>query len=570
MPSIRRGVSELPYYCHSVGIENIIISPGSRNAPLIIAFTSHPHLKCISITDERSAGYFGLGMAQQLSKPVVLICTSGTAMINYAPALAEAYYLKIPLIAITADRPPEWIDQNDGQTIRQKGFYKNVVKGSFEMPVETEKEEDLWYFRRKISEALTVSITERAGPVHINIPLREPLYESLPAISQPPPVIRSMKTTATLGQDQWTFLKEKWGSFQKRLILCGMQNADKELSMLLNELTANDGAVVMAENLSNMQVMNTIQTPDRFIASLTHQQRNDFQPDLLITIGGPVVSKKLKKYLRVFKPLEHWYIGENDPFIDTFQALNMHIGVKAVDFFREMGSAERINNDWIQMAREVKQISMEFHQQLVEKVPFSDLSVYDMIFNALPDKCNLHLANSTPVRYAQLFENREGVSYFSNRGTSGIDGCVSTAAGAAMVSDKLNIAIVGDLAFIYDSNGLWNNQLPANLRVLVIDNEGGNIFKLIDTSPIINPIRDFFETPHKVNIDKLCGAFNVNYYRAGTKEELFTQLADFFKPNSLAGVLHIQTSGELSATVFKQYYQFISNYNEQSKNLDTP
>jgi len=570
MPSIRRGVSELPYYCHAAGIDNIIISPGSRNAPLIIAFTSHPRLNCISITDERSAAYYGLGMAQQLLKPVVLICTSGTAMINYAPALAEAYYLKIPLIAITADRPAEWIDQNDGQTIRQKSLYQNVIKASFETPVETEKEEDLWYFRRKISEALTLAVSDRPGPVHINIPLREPLYEALPEISQMPPVITSMKTTPTLSQEQWAFLREKWKSFGRRLVLCGMESNDPELPPVLNELLLGNFAVVMAENLANAQMPDAIHAPDRFIASLTPQQKADFQPDLLVTSGGAVVSKKLKKYLRIFKPKEHWHIGENEPFIDTFQALNMHIGIKAADFFREIGSTGPNNNAWVQMVQKINQKSIEIHQELVDKAPFSDLSVYNTIFEALPDNCNLHLANSTPVRYSQLFENRSGVTYYSNRGTSGIDGCVSTAAGAAMVSEKINIAIVGDLAFVYDSNGLWNSKLPANLRVIVIDNEGGNIFKLIDTSPIINPIRHFFETPHNVSIDKLCDAFHVNYYRSGSKEELLTHLADFFKPNSRAGVLHIQTSGELSAAVFKQYYQFISNNNEQNKNLDTP
>ncbi|TVQ15119.1 MAG: 2-succinyl-5-enolpyruvyl-6-hydroxy-3-cyclohexene-1-carboxylic-acid synthase [Bacteroidetes bacterium] len=558
MPSIRRGISELPYLCHAHGVEYVIISPGSRNAPLTIAFATFSDIKSISITDERSAGYYALGLAQQLKKPVVLVCTSGTAMVNYAPALAEAYYLKVPLIAITADRPAEWIDQNDGQTIRQNGLFANFIKDSLEVPVETEKDEDLWLFRRKVSEVINYATSGAPGPVHINVPLREPLYDPLPEVTEPPPVIKALYGTPVLSQQQTSSLKKLWQSFEKKLILCGMSYEDPGLSEILESVITHKQAVVINENLSNLKIEGSIDTPDIFIASLSEEQKDDFRPHLLISIGGPVVSKRLKKYLRAHKPAEHWHISPNISFTDTFQSLNRSIGIEPVDFFSTMATDKTGDTQYPELAKQVAQHLTDIHTRFVEKIPFTDLAAYKTIFDHLPENCNLHLANSTPVRYSQLFPTQKKINYFSNRGTSGIDGCVSTVAGAAMASEKLNIALVGDLAFIYDSNALWNNRLTSNLRVIIMDNEGGNIFKLINTSPVINPIRHFFETPHQVKVDKLCEAFGVEYFKADNNKDLKEILIDFFKPNQRPSVLHIQTTGELSAKTFKQYYQFIS------------
>jgi 2-succinyl-5-enolpyruvyl-6-hydroxy-3-cyclohexene-1-carboxylate synthase len=557
MPSNRRGVSELPYLCQSFGIEHAVISPGSRNAPLTIAFTTHPAIHCHSITDERSAGYFGLGMAQQLRQPVVLICTSGTALVNYGPALAEAFYLRIPLIAISADRPQEWIDQNDGQTIRQYNLFSNLVKKSCEVPVETEKEEDLWLFRRKISDAINTAKNELPGPVHINVPIREPLYEAMPEIFDKPAIIQTTKTVSQMKPEHGERLTEKLKEFPKILIIFGMQLPNAELSKEVNKITKKQNAVVIAENLANIHCSDCIDTPDRFVASLSTEQKPEFQPDLLITTGGPIVSKQLKKFLRIYKPREHWHIGEQQPIIDTFQALTQNININPVDFFSHLAENSLENEHYAQSIKLMADEANELHEKILREAPYSDLAVYDLVLQKLPEECNLHLANSTPVRYSQLFATKKEINYYSNRGTSGIDGCISTAAGAASVSSRINIAMVGDLAFIYDSNGLWNNNLPENLKIIVIDNDGGNIFKLIETSPVINPIRSFFETPHNVKIDKLCEAFGIEYHYASNLGDISQKTEVFFQPTGKPGVLHIKTSGDISAKVFKQYYQYI-------------
>ncbi|MFW5663509.1 MAG: 2-succinyl-5-enolpyruvyl-6-hydroxy-3-cyclohexene-1-carboxylic-acid synthase [bacterium] len=559
MPSIRRGISELPGLCHALGVKYAIISPGSRNAPLTLAFTGFKETTCFSITDERSAGYYALGLAQQLQQPVALICTSGTAMVNYAPALAEAYYLKVPLVAITADRPAEWIDQNDGQTIRQNGLYANFIKEYTEVPVETEKEEDLWLFRRKVSEILIAATTLPWGPVHINVPLREPLYEPLPEVTTPPAAITSLPGKPILSPTDISSLKHQWQASGKRLILCGMRSAeDYELSGLMESLIRNNQAVIINENLSNLKIKGSIDTPDSFIAFLNDEEKEELQPGLLITLGGPVVSKRLKKYLRTYKPVNHWHVGTEERLTDTFQSLNRTIGMEPVDFFSNLLTEHPLENPYPQRIMKIHHNLKKIHERFMDNVSFTDLSAYKTILDQLPQNSNLHLANSTPVRYSQLFPTHNQVNYFSNRGTSGIDGCVSTAAGAAWASPKPNIALVGDLAFIYDSNALWNNKLPDNLRIIVIDNEGGNIFRLIDTSPVINPIRHFFETPHQVKMDKLCEAFGVAYNKAENESELEEILKNFFKPYARPAVLHIRTAGDVSAKTFKQYYQYIS------------
>ena len=559
MPSKRQGVSEIPYICEAHGIRHAVISPGSRNAPLILAFVSHPGINCVSITDERSAGYYALGMAQQLKKPVALICTSGTALANYAPALTEAFYLKIPLLVISADRPPEWIDQNDGQTIRQNYFFSNVVKKTFITPVETEEKEDLWYFRRIFNEAIVSSMTGSQGPVHINVPLREPLYEALPEISDIPETISVLTGNSELKDDQWQEIKQKWNSFSKRLVVCGFSSErNPELENSLAKMAGNNEAVLIAENLSNLNSKSFIYSPERFVAALNSKMQLDFQPDLLVTTGGAVLSKRLKKYLRKFSPKEHWYVDENEMFVDTYQSLSQNIKVKPEYFFRYIAGSGTKNEDYNEFSKQINRQTVDNHTEFLSQAEFSDLKAYELVFNQLPSDCNLHLANSTPVRYSQLFPNRPDINYFSNRGTSGIDGCVSTAAGAATVSEKLNILLLGDLAFIYDSNGLWNNHLPANLRIIIFDNGGGNIFKLIDSGPEVEKIRPFIETPHKVNIKELCRAFNVEYLSAKNHEELENNLAVIFKPNRRSVVLHIQTSGNISAKTFKQYFQYIS------------
>lgn len=559
MPSALQGISEIPHICLEHGINHAVISSGSRNAPLILAFASNADFTCFSIVDERSAGYYALGMAQQLKKPVVLVCTSGTAVANYAPALAEALYLKVPLVVLTADRPPEWIDQNDGQTIRQFEIFRNYVKKSFQMPTSTKDDSDLWYFRRSLNEAIGLSTIGSPGPVHINIPIKEPLYNPLPEVDLPIKPIHTISGEMEIDTDSWLQISNRWKKAPKKLVVCGFSDRNPRLQGVLNQMASNHEVVVVAENLSNLSGDGFIDSPDRFMASLSTEQLENFRPDLVVTIGGSIISKRLKKYLRQYSPQEHWHIDENDLFIDTFQSLNLNIRVKPEKFFSKISKVGSSNIEYSHFAQSIQKQSEIRHDDFLKSANYSDLTAWARVIDMLPSNINLHLANSTPVRYAQLFSSRDDITYFSNRGTSGIDGCISTAAGAAAVTEKLNVLLIGDLAFLYDSNGLWNNSLPKNLCIIVMDNGGGNIFRVIESGPEVDKIKPFVEAPHRVKIKDLCASYGVNYLYANSVDMLSDALHQSFKPNSSAVVIHIETAGSTSAEIYKQYFKYLNS-----------
>ena len=325
MSSPKQGISDLPEICYRQGMRRVVISPGSRNAPLIFSFTRHGKMKCLSITDERSAAYFALGLSLQSQEPVGLICTSGTAALNFAPAIAEAFYENVPLIVMTADRPGEWIDQADGQTIRQREIYRNYIKQSYEMPTETAVDSDLWFFNRSVNEALNSASQEPKGPVHLNIPLREPLYSPLPEPGNELQIIQTTRPTFGITPEELAQLQFRWNTSSKKMIVFGAdvknEATQKVLPLLLNDRTI----VILAENISNLSNENMIAAPERFFASLNEAESSLFQPDLLITVGHSIVSGQLKKYLRQYQPGEHWHIRTSPSYIDTFQGLTRSI-----------------------------------------------------------------------------------------------------------------------------------------------------------------------------------------------------------------------------------------------------
>jgi 2-succinyl-5-enolpyruvyl-6-hydroxy-3-cyclohexene-1-carboxylate synthase len=428
------------------------------------------------------------------------------------------------------------------------------------MPVDTENESDLWFFRRTINEAIGYCTLDIPGPVHVNIPLKEPLYNPLPKVIQTPRSINIISGNKDLSSESWQQITKNWKTYGKKLVVCGFSSKrNYELQVILNQMASNHEVIVMAENISNLFGDNFIDSPEQFMASLANNQLKYFKPDLLITIGGAVVSKRLKKYLRQYQPSEHWHVDENELFIDTYQSLNLNIRSRPEKFLKKVsgiGSKNPSYSDFaINLLKDIHAKQIAF----VQDAEFSDLTAWFNVISCLPSDINLHLANSTPVRYAQLFASREDINYFSNRGTSGIDGCVSTAAGAATVSSKLNVLLLGDMAFVYDSNGLWNNNLPANLRIIVMDNGGGNIFRLIESGPEFDKIIPYMEMPHKIEIKELCAAYGINYVSANNMEDLKAILPTFYGDSNQPKVLHIKTSGNTSTQIFKQYFQYINN-----------
>jgi 2-succinyl-5-enolpyruvyl-6-hydroxy-3-cyclohexene-1-carboxylate synthase len=550
MPNPRQHIADLAEICRRKGIHRVIISPGSRSAPLIGSFYSAFGESCISIVDERSAAYFALGTALYAQKPVAMICTSGTAVLNYAPALAEAYYQQVPLLAITADRPHEWIDQQENQTLRQSGIYNNYIKGNFDLQQIITSSDDLWFAHRQINEAVNLCFAPGRGPVHINVPLTEPLYDDLPEPSENIRIIHRTEPDIALRLPDE--LVQEWENARSIMIIHGQDMPGSETSPLLQSLSGNSRIVVMAENIANIPGKKIISNSNLLLSK--NRGNNPGYPDLIIHSGGQVVSKALTGYLRRASGVSCWRVGTDKGIIDTFKQVTRTIPYPPAAVYRALAGTGNQPTDfsysgaWNSLTTKTNALAEETFRQ----APFSDLSIFYRIFRSIPSGTVVALGNSSIVRYAQLFPASDKLTYYSNRGVSGIDGCLSTAAGIASASGKLTLAITGDLGFLYDSNALWNRELPANLRILVINNGGGGIFHILK-GPSDHPgFIKFIEANHPVNIHKLAAAFGIGYFFAENEQAMESQWMEFIEEHGRAALFEVKSDAAISASIFRQ------------------
>ncbi len=547
------------------GMRYAAISSGSRNAPMVIAFDAQKEIDCLSIIDERSAAFFALGIAQQTNTPVGIVCTSGSAALNYAPAIAEAYYQKIPLVVITADRPVEWINQDDGQTINQVNVYSNYCKASFNLPVDLTHNDDLWHAQRLISEAFN-SATEQGnnGPIHINVPFREPLYNEIEKINIDYKIIDVPKVERKLSKESEKKILEIWKSSSKKMIVCGLHKPNKEINILLDNLAKDSSVAILTETTSNMQSDKFIGNIDAVMDSVYDKNKELNKPEILITFGGSITSKKLKTYLRKYKPKHHWHISSSGAHTDTFQSLTDILAIDEKYFFNLLSTqSSKTKGSYCKGLKSLSDKATQFLQTYIGTAPFSDLKVMDIIIQSIPINSNVHLGNSSPIRYANLFEtdSKKLINYFCNRGVSGIDGITSTASGAAYSTGKMTTLITGDLAFFYDSNALWNKYLGDNLKIIVINNGGGGIFRLIDSkdSPLLEK---YFEAKHSMKAEGIVKANNIPYYSAKNEIELKQGLNNLYKDHKgKPAVLEVFTPNEVNAEVFSGYFKSLKNGN---------
>lgn len=539
--------------CLAKGIDHIVISPGSRNAPLTIGFGEHPDFKCFSVVDERSAAFFAMGLAQQLKKPVAVTCTSGSALLNYYPAIAEAYYSDIPLVVLSADRPADYIDIGDGQTIRQENIYEKHILYSANC-----KEGEEWQVHNEteINIALNSAI-ELNGPVHINIPFSEPLYNTVDEPSVSPQNVEPRSDYGVEKEDLSSFIST-WNSSKKKLILVGVLPPHSVEWRFIEMLAQDKSVLVMTETTSNLNHPNFIAAIDQLIAPLNNTDFAQLQPDILMTFGGLVVSKKIKAFLRDFPPKHHWHIDRKKA-LDTYFVLDHHFRRDINDYFidflpKTTSVASDYQNRWLQ----VKQHRIQRQRVYEQEIPYSDFKVYHHLFEKLPKNTQLQISNSAAIRYAQLFEIDSSVEVFCNRGTSGIDGSTSTAVGAAYGSKLPTLFVTGDLSFFYDSNALWNNYIPKNFKIVVINNEGGGIFRILSNKKDSKLFDTYFETKHSLTAKPLSELYGFAYMSISEESELEEKIEEFYALSNGPAILEIFTPSTVNDKILMDYFKFIA------------
>jgi len=571
-------------HCKAKRIKNIIISPGSRNAPLTIDFTEDPYFSCFSIVDERSAAFFALGIAQHLREPAAVVCTSGSALLNYYPAVAEAFYSGIPLVVISADRPVYKIDVGDGQTIRQDNVFHRHIGYSAHMQqdisharesvakyapkwIEGDLEDNL---QKKIQQhndselnmALNVALKLKL-PVHINVPFEEPLYDTALKPAAVPLVVPAEEKEESEIPEIRTYT-ELWNASSRKMVLVGVNPPNSVEQQFLNYLAYDSSVIVFTETTSNLHNSHFFSSIDSILAPIEKRKNREelfekLRPEILLTFGGLVVSKKIKAFLREYKPRHHWHIDSLKAY-DTFFSLNHHFKMGANGFFQQfMPHVQLAKSDYFTYWDSIRTAYKLKRREYIDSIPFSDMYVFERAAAAIPENYQLHLANSSTVRYAQLVDLKTSLKVFCNRGTSGIDGSTSTAVGSSMYADGPTLLISGDLSFFYDSNGLWNNYVRPDFRIILINNNGGGIFRILPGREDTENFQRFFETAHQLDAEHLSKQFGFDYLSVENKNELNTALSDFYSVSDSPKLLEIHTPRVLNDKILLGYFDFISS-----------
>jgi 2-succinyl-5-enolpyruvyl-6-hydroxy-3-cyclohexene-1-carboxylate synthase len=553
--SDKPAIARLVAICHAHGLKRVLVSPGSRNAPLSLSFAEHGGFDVNVIPDERAAGFMALGMSQIDHVPTILLCTSGSAVLNYAPAVAEAFYQRIPLLVISADRPNEWVDQLEGQTMLQKGVLSNFVNKEFDLPQEPTDEVSLRYHDRLVNEAIASCFYPVLAPVHLNVHLKEPLY-GLSEMKEKPHIIQIHESTASVPSE--SLIKElgdELKTYAKVMLLMGMRSPDAALKKVLEGLIEK-GWVMLNESSSNLQGENVISCIDRSLGAIPAEAEMEFQPELIISFAGPLVSKKIKQRFRKNPPKAHWHIDAHQAHIDMFQCQTRALRYEPIALLKALEKVTikgdgKFSEAWMNL----KKKSAQSHRDFVAQCPWSDMKAYSEIFEHLKRDSKVQMANSTAVRYVQLYEHT-GIEFYGNRGVSGIDGCSSTAVGMAHETDSPVVLLTGDMAFRYDVNAFWTKEIPSGLKCIVVNNGGGGIFRIIPGPKESGHLEDLFEAAMENSAKSVAEMSGMPYLSAKDQTELETVLNTLFSDNQ-SMILEVFTPREENEKVLAQYFEFL-------------
>ena len=442
----------------------------------------------------------------------------------------------------------------DGQTLPQPGVFGSLVKKSVNLP-EVQSDEDEWFCNRLINEALLELNHHGKGPVHINVPISEPFFK-LPVDQLPEARVITRYQGLSVYDKDYKPLIERLNRYQRRMVVVGQMSLiylfDKRYVKMLYKHFA-----WFAENISNQTVPGQpIRNIDPLLCSMNNEEQEKMRPELLITYGGHIISKRLKNFLRRHPPIEHWHISPDGEVVDLFGSLTTVIEMDPFEFLERI--APMMDNRPPEYPR-----GWEARSKAVPDVdfPYSEMSAIGKIITRLPSPCSLHLANSSTVRYAQLFNVPADVEILSNRGTNGIEGSLSTALGYATVSEKLNFIIIGDLSFFYDMNALWIPNYGSNVRILLLNNSGGEIFHALPGLELHENARRFVTATHQANAKAWAEDRGFEYLSAHNDAELSAAATYFTQPEITQKPLLLEVFTEKNPDIelLKNYYRALKH-----------
>lgn len=554
MYSDKKNILQLAALLIEHNVKKIVLCPGSRNSPIVQTLANHPFFSCYSVADERSAAFFAIGLALHGGQPAAICCTSGSALLNIHPAVSEAFYQQVPLVVISADRPSAWIGQMDGQTLPQPGVFGSIIKKSVQLP-EIHTEEDEWYCNRLINETLLELNHHGKGPVHINVPISEPLFnfatEELPKVR-----VITRYQGLNVYDREYNSLIDRLNKYNRRMIIAGQMSLiylfEKKYSKLLYK-----HFVWLTEHIGNKTVPGIpVKNFDTALYTLPEEQLEKMVPDLVITYGGHIVSKRLKEFLRKHPPREHWHVSLDGEVVDLFGSLTTVIEMDPFEFLEKI--AYLLENRTSEFPR-----VWEYYTRSIPEPEFaySEMAAIGSLIKSLPTPAALHLGNSSSIRYAQLYALPEEVEVCCNRGINGIEGSLSTAIGYSVCSDKLNFVVIGDLSFFYDMNALWNTNFGCNLRILMLNNGGGEIFHTLPGLDMESKTHRFVTANHKTTAKGWAEERGFTYFSVHNTEELVAAMETFTQPtpHNQPMFMEVFTDATEDTRLLKEYYHQLKN-----------
>lgn len=507
-------------------IKNCVLSAGSRNVPFVHSIEKDPFFKCYSIVDERSAGYFALGLAQELNEPVVISCTSSTATCNYWPPVAEAYYQGVPIVVLTSDRNPSMLGQWEDQMIDQVGMYDRHVKKSVNLPIIND-EDDEYFCERLINEALLELDHHGKGPVHINIPMKS--YNNSFNVKKLPDVKKINRISINDNENVWKEYYNELKSAKNILVVCGQGLPNKELDAKLKEFFKKFNCAVSTEYMSNIGYdyglnLNIVMDP-RYA---TTKKVSEYVPDIIISFGGNVFSGIKEQLRKFYKNTKHYLIQEDGRVVDLFKSLDTIFECSPIDFFDKMNqySNKRNNKEYFNRLKEY------VDSVIYPQYNYSHIYAIEQIVKRIPEGSILHLSINDSIRITNFFKINKDITTYANIGTHGIDGSLSSFLGqAAANKDRKAYLIIGDLAYFYDMNATRLNCINSNVHIILINNEGGSEFYF--NRMWKDEYSDLHTTArHHTKAKGWVESNNFKYISASNKEELDEAMTTFFSQNN--------------------------------------